>query len=146
MKALRISIALAGTLAISLLALGGCVNGVARYSAEPVMLDGEPVCCRVEVANGKEIGHLKLHLERRDGFWMLDLEETNVAAFRGQEIAAGAAKSVAGVAAKAVAIGGAVLIAPIAAPAIGAMLAAPGLGAAAAGVGAGVLINQAAQP
>jgi len=75
-------------LLIVTLALAGCANGVARYSAEPVLLDGVPVCCKVEVANGKEIGHLKLHMERRDGYWVLDLEETNVYAFRGQEIAA----------------------------------------------------------
>ena len=114
-------------------ALAGCTSGIARYSAEPVMLNGEPVCCKVNVANGKEIGHLKLHMEKRDGFWMLDLEETNVEAFRGQEIAAGAARSISSTAAKTAA---AVAIAPLALPAAGAALASPGLGAAALGAGA----------
>ncbi len=117
-------------LALILLALAGCANGIARYSAEPVMLDGQPVCCKVEVANGKEIGQLKLHLERRDGFWVLDLEETNVDAFEGQRIAAGAASKMASTAGKAAA-------AAALAPVIPAVLPA----AAAAGAGA-VLIGQ----
>lgn len=105
MKSLR-------TIALLAVALSGCTSGIARYSATPMMLDGRPVCCRVEVANGKEIGHIKLHLERRDGHWTMDLEETNVEAFRGQKIAADAAARAAKTAA-------AVLVAP-AAGAVGA--------------------------
>lgn len=137
-------------LGIVSLGLTGCTSlqqaGTASYTIRPMLIDGRTVCCEVAVVNGKQYASLDATLVKSGDDYTVTLSERGVEAFRGQEIAAGAAKSAAGVAGKAVAIGGAVLIAPIAAPAIGAMLAAPGLGAAAVGAGAGVLINKAATP
>jgi hypothetical protein len=125
----------------------GCASlqqaGTASYSMKPVLVNDKLVCCEVMINNGKQYASLDATLVKTGDDYTVTLSERGVEAFRGQEIAAGAAKSAASVATKAVAIGGAVLIAPLAAPAIGAMLAAPGLGAAAAGVGAGVLLDKA---
>jgi hypothetical protein len=110
---------------------------------KPVLVNDKLVCCEVTINNGKQYASLDATLVKSGDDYTVTLSERGVEAFRGQEIAAGAAKSVAGVAGKAVAIGGAVLIAPLAAPAVGAALLSGTAGAAAVGVGAGVLINKA---
>lgn len=119
-----------------LLALGGCTSlqqaGTASYTIRPMLIDGRTVCCEVAVINGKQYSSLDAMLVKTGDDYTVMLSERGVEAFRGQEIAAGAAKSAASMAGKAVAVGGAVLIAPL----VGAALAAPGLGSAAAGAGA----------
>ncbi|MDA8257957.1 MAG: hypothetical protein M0Z99_20420 [Betaproteobacteria bacterium] len=130
-----------------LLALTGCASikqaGTASYTIKPMLIDGRTVCCEVAVTNGKQYASLDATLIKAGDDYTVTLSERGVEAFRGQEIAAGATKSLAGTAAKAAA---AAVIAPLALPAAGAMLAAPRLGAAAAGAGAGVLINKAVNP
>lgn len=127
-------------LGIISLSLTGCASlnqaGTASYTIKPMLIDGRTVCCEVAVVNGKQYASLDAMLVKAGDDYTVMLSERGVEAFRGQEIAAGAAASAGKTALKAAAIGGAVLIAPIAAPAIGAALAAPGLGAAAVGAGA----------
>lgn len=127
-------------LGIISLSLTGCASlnqaGTASYTIKPMLIDGRTVCCEVAIHNGKQYASLDATLVKVGDDYTVTLSERGVEAFRGQEIAAGAVASAGKVALKAAAIGGAVLIAPIAAPAIGAMLAAPGLGAAAVGAGA----------
>lgn len=127
-----------------LLALGGCTSlqqaGTASYTIRPMLIDGRTVCCEVAVVNGKQYASLDAMLVKTGDDYTVTLSERGVEAFRGQEIAAGAAKSAASVAGKAVAVGGAVLVAPL----VGAALLSGTAGAAAAGMGAGVLLNKAA--
>lgn len=127
-------------LGIVSLNLIGCASlnqaGTASYSMKPVLINDKLVCCEVMINNGKQYASLDATLIKTGDDYTVTLSERGVEAFRGQEIAAGAAASAGKTALKAAAIGGAVLIAPIAAPAIGAALAAPGLGAAAVGAGA----------
>lgn len=125
---------------IVVLALTGCASlnqaGTASYSVKPFMAGDKAVCCEVTVSNGKEIALLDATVIKRGDDYEVRLHEEGVVAFDGQRIAAGAAKTLAADAVKAAAVGGLVLVAPVLAPAAGAMLAAPGLGAAAAGAGA----------
>ena len=127
-------------LGIISLSLTGCASlnqaGTASYTIKPMLIDGRTVCCEVAVVNGKQYASLDAMLIKSGDDYTVTLSERGVEAFRGQEIAAGAAASAGKAALKAAAIGGAVLIAPLAVPAIGAMLAAPGIGAAAVGAGA----------
>ena len=139
MPSMRVSLTgiLLGIVSLSLI---GCASlnqaGTASYTIKPMLIDGRTVCCEVAVINGKQYASLDATLIKAGDDYTVTLSERGVEAFRGQEIAAGAAASAGKVALKAAAIGGAVLIAPIAAPAVGAALASPGLGAAAAGAGA----------
>lgn len=130
-----------------LLALTGCASlqhaGTASYTIKPMLIGGRTVCCEVAIHNGKQYARLDATLTKTGDDYTVTLSERGVEAFRGQEIAAGAAKTTAALAAKAAAIGGAVLIAPIAAPAVGAALMSGTAGAAAVGVGAGVLLDKA---
>lgn len=124
-------------LALIVLALTGCASlnqaGTASYTIKPMLIDGRTVCCEVAVINGKQYSSLDATLIKTGDDYTVTLSERGVEAFRGQEIAAGAAASAGKAALKAAAIGGAVLIAPIAAPAVGA--AAVGAGALAVGQG-----------
>jgi hypothetical protein len=137
-------------IAAALLALSGCASlnnaGSASYSVRPFMAGEHAMCCEVTIINGKEIALLDATIIKSGDDYQVHLHEEGVVAFEGQRIAAGAAKQLAADAVKAAAIGGAVLIAPIAAPALGAVMASGTLGAAAVGAGAGMLIDQAAQP
>lgn len=127
-------------IAIVALALPGCASiqqaGTASYSVKPFMAGDQAVCCEVTVRNGKEIALLDATVIKRGDDYEVRLHEEGVVAFEGQRIAAGAARTMATSAAKAAAVGGLVLAAPILAPVAGAMLASPGIGAAAAGAGA----------
>jgi len=111
-----------------LVALGltasGCASldyaGVAKYTVKPFTdASGALICCEISVANGKEIGYLKTHIEKRGGDWTVHLEETSVKAFEGQKIAAQTAETVASTAATAAS---AVLIAPAAASVVSPLL------------------------
>lgn len=138
-------------LAMLAMALTGCASlnnaGTASYSVKPFVTDkGEVHCCEVTVLNGKEIASLDAHIEKKGGDYTIDLKERGVMAFRGQEIAAGAAHDAAKVATTAALAVGGVLIAPVAAPAIGAAMAAGTLPAAAVGAVVGVGTAKAAQP
>lgn len=132
---------------IAVLALSGCASldqaGTASYSMKPVLVNDKLVCCEVVIVNGKEIALLDATVIKRGDDYEVRLHEEGVAAFEGQRIAAGAAKTAAAAAAKAAAIGGTVLVAPVLAPAVGAALVSGTAGAAAVGAGAGVLVNKA---
>lgn len=149
MIALRLTVGFIIILVIGLL-LGGCTSlqqaGTASYSVKPFMVGDQAVCCEVTISNGKEIALLDATVIKRGDDYEVRLHEEGVVAFEGQRIAAGAAKSVTAAAAKAAAIGGAVLIAPIVAPAAGAALVSGTAGAAVVGAGAGALVNKATQP
>jgi hypothetical protein len=136
--------------ALILLALTACASldqaGTASYSVKPFLAGDKAVCCEVMVNNGKEIALLDATVIKRGDDYEVRLHEEGVVAFDGQRIAAGAARTLASDAVKAAAIGGAVLIAPIAAPAVGAVLMSGTVGAAAAGVGAGVLLDKSLVP
>lgn len=70
----------------------GCADyGVARYSIEPVIVNNQAVCCKINLVNGKEIGRIRVHLEKKDGHWLIDLDERNVKSFEGQQVAASVA-------------------------------------------------------
>lgn len=122
------------------LALGGCASinqaRTASYTIKPMLIDGRTVCCEVAVHNGKQYASLDASLIKTGDNYTVTLSERGVEAFRGQEIAAGATKSLVFTAAKAAA---AAVIVPLALPAAGAALAAPGLGLGAAAMGAGAL-------
>lgn len=126
-----------GLIAIMLLALPGCASldqaGTASYTIRPMLIDGRAVCCEVAVTNGKQYASLDATVVKSGEDYTVELRERGVEAFRGQEIAAGAATATAKTAAKAAA---AAVVAPLAIPAAGAALAAPGAAAAAAGAGA----------
>jgi len=79
------------TLLVLCILLAGCADyGVSRYSIEPAIVNNQPVCCKVSLVNGKEIGRIKVHLEKKDGYWLIDLDEQDVKSFEGQQIAADA--------------------------------------------------------
>jgi hypothetical protein len=122
------------------LAAAGCTSinqaGTASYTIRPMLIDGKPVCCEATVHNGKQYASLDVVLVKHGDDYTVTLAERGVEAFRGQEIAAGAAQAAAADAVKAAAVGGLVIAAPMLAPAAGAALASPGIGAAAAGAGA----------
>jgi hypothetical protein len=126
--------------AAALIISSGCTSlnnaGTASYSVKPFMAGDKAICCDVTVNNGKEIAVLDAHVVKQGDNYEVRLHEEGVVAFDGQRIAAGAAKSLASSAVKAVAIGGLTVAAPVLAPAAGAALASPGLGAAAVGAGA----------
>ena len=82
----------------AVLLLPGCAAltnaGHADYALEPIITDNGAVCCKVQIKNGKEYATLKAHVERRaDGSYVVDLDETAVAAFKGQESSASTAKA-----------------------------------------------------
>jgi hypothetical protein len=137
---------------VSVLLLTGCASlwdaGNARYHVTPVFdKDGKPHCCDVDVRNGKELAHVKAHIKMgKDGEIEVYLEEDGVAAFEGQKTAAFVAQEAAKVATTAAMIGGGVLIAPIAAPALGAAIGSAGLPAAAAGAAIGAAAASGGNP
>lgn len=149
MNALRLHTHFLIVLILGLL-LGGCTSlqqaGTASYSVKPFMVGDQAICCEVTISNGKEIALLDATVIKRGDDYEVRLHEEGVVAFEGQRIAAGAARSITAAATKAAAIGGAVLLAPIVAPAAGAALVSGTAGAAVVGAGAGALLNKAAQP
>lgn len=80
-----------GLAAAALAGLAGCASvqqaGVASYSVKPMRLDGETVCCEIEVANGKEYAALDLKFKRTEAGFEFELRERGVAAFAGQALA-----------------------------------------------------------
>lgn len=149
MNALRVHTSFLIVLIIGLL-LGGCTSlqqaGTASYSVKPFMVGGQAVCCEVTINNGKEIALLDATVIKRGDDYTVHLHEEGVAAFRGQAIAAGAAKSVASAAAKAAVAGVLAPVIPALLPAAGAALASPGVGAAAVGAGALAVGQELKQP
>ena len=121
-------------------ALSGCASlqnaGTASYSVRPFVAQGETHCCEVAVINGKEIALLDATIEKHGPDYSVHLHEEGVAAFKGQQIAAGATVQLAAEAGKVAAIGALTVAAPALAPIAGAALASGGLGAAAVGAGA----------
>ena len=66
--------------------------GVAEYSIKPFVIGEQTICCEVTVKNGKEYASLKAKIVKKGDDYSVELDETGIAAFRGQELAAGAAK------------------------------------------------------
>lgn len=137
------------TLTIAAL-MSGCASlqyaGNASYSVSPYETKtGEAVCCKVDVRNGKEIANLEAHITKQGDNYTVDLKEQGVAAFQGQQIAAGATQAAIDAAAKAAVAAALAPILPALAPAAGAALASPGIGAAAVGAGA-VLLKEKVAP
>lgn len=135
----------------ALVSLAGCASldhaGTASYSVKPFVTDkGEVHCCEVTVTNGKEIASLDAHIEKKGADYTIDLKERGVVAFRGQEIAAGAAHEAAKLATTAALVAGGVLAAPALVPVVGAAMAAGTLPAAAVGAAVGAGTAKAAQP
>lgn len=108
--------------------VSGCASldsaGVAVYTIKPMLVDGKTLCCEVSVSNGKQYASLDATVVKTGDDYTVELKERGVEAFRGQQIAAGAATATAATAAKAAA---GVLVAPAAAAlggaAIGAIVA-----------------------
>ena len=67
-----------------LLGLCGCSliegdAGKARYRMEPVIVDGQVVCCSVDILNAKDIGKVKATATKLDdGSYEISLEEEGV--------------------------------------------------------------------
>jgi hypothetical protein len=121
--------------------LYGCASlqyaGNASYSVQPFKDDqGATICCAVNVHNGKEIANLEAHISKDGDKYTVDLKEQGVAAFQGQQIAAGATQAAIDAAAKAAVAAALAPLLPALAPAAGAALASPGVGAAALGAAA----------
>lgn len=126
---------------LSVLLISGCASlqyaGNASYSVQPFKDDsGATLCCAVNVHNGKEIASLEAHITKKGDDYTVDLKEQGVAAFQGQQIAAGATQAAIDAAAKAAVAAALAPILPALAPVAGAALASPGLGAAAVGAAA----------
>lgn len=125
---------------ILLLALAGCAAvqnaGTAVYSVEPIVVEGKTLCCRVSIANGKEIALLDATVSKRGEDYDVHLHEEGVTAFQGQRIAAGALTAGADIAGKTIALAALAPVFPVMLPAAEAALASPGLAAAAVGAGA----------
>lgn len=122
---------------IVLLTLTGCESlqtaGTSSLSIKPILVDSRPQGWQLDVRDGKQYASIDVSVFKTGDDYSLTLSARGVEAFRGQEVAAGATKSLASTTAKAAA---AAAIAPLVLPAAGAALAAPGLGAAAMGAGA----------
>ena len=78
--------------------LAGCSSlqnaGMVEYSVEPIVTEASTICCKVSVKNGKEYGALKAHVKKTGGDYEVTLEETGVAAFKGQQVSADALKGI----------------------------------------------------
>lgn len=52
-------------------AVTGCASlnnsGTTRVEMEPLMIDGNPVCCRGLYVSGKDVDRFEVSLERKDG-------------------------------------------------------------------------------
>lgn len=103
--------------------VSGCASldhaGVASYTIKPMLIEGRPVCCEVAVNNGKQYASLDAMVEKKGDDYSVTLSERGVEAFRGQQIAAGAAASTAATAAKGAA---AIVVGPAAAAVGGAAI------------------------
>ena len=107
------------TLLLAALLVGCADYGVSRYSIEPAIVNNQAVCCKVSLINGKEIGHIKVHLEKKDGYWLIDLDERDVKSFEGQQAVTSA---VSATATSAVEAATNVLIAPTVVPVANALI------------------------
>lgn len=131
------------TLLLMVIALSGCASlqnaGSSAYTLKPFITNpqtGATVCCEVTVSDGKERASLTLNISKVGENYYFSMDEKGVAAFQGQEIAAGATKDAIASAAKTAALAILAPIIPSLLPAAGAALSSPGIGAAAVGAGA----------
>lgn len=122
--------------------------GITKFTAAPYTdASGHASCCVVTVISGKEYSAITAHASKAaDGSIVLDLNESGTKAFAGQQIAAGAAQNAANDAVKTALVGGAVLIAPVAAPVLGAIGASGTLGALGIGAAGATVVNKIAAP
>lgn len=107
-----------------LLALSGCTSlnnaGVASYQVKPMELNnGNIVCCDITINNGKEYTSLEAHIIKHGDDYEVHLNEVGIFAFEGQKIVAGVATETVK---KAGSVVGGVLMAPVIAPAAGAVI------------------------
>jgi hypothetical protein len=97
----------------------------------------------ISVKNGKEIASVEVHLEKDGEKVVIDLKETGVAAFAGQQISADALKITIKQAAEVAVAAAMAMAAPGVLPLAGAALAGGGLPAAAVGAGGALVVEHA---
>ena len=77
--------------------LPGCASldsaGRSSYRIEPVVVDGQMVCCRVQVESGREIAAVHAELRQTQLGPEVVFDARDVRAFEGQAIAAGVAEA-----------------------------------------------------
>ena len=82
---------------LAALLVTGCASlnnaGTAEYSIKPFVADKQTVCCEVIVKNGKEYASLRAKVVKQGDNYSVELDETGVAAFKGQEIVGSAVGS-----------------------------------------------------
>ena len=111
-------------LLIPLILLVGCTTldnaGTSSYRIKPMELsNGSLVCCDVQLNNGKEYASFEARMIKHGDDYEVYVHGVNVLAFKGQEIVATATTDAAK---KAASVAGGVLMAPVVAPAAGAVL------------------------
>lgn len=94
---LNSKLVISGLVLASTVTLSGCGSlsnaGLAEYSIKPMMIDKQTVCCEVVIKNGKEYAALKAKIIKTGDNYSVELDETGVAAFKGQEIVGSAVGS-----------------------------------------------------
>lgn len=131
-------------------ALTGCSSlqyaGNADYSLRQITDENGKAGFDIRVRNGKEIAAVKVHLEKDGEKITVDLEETGVAAFRGQEISMQASKIALEQTEKAAAAAALAVAMPAAIPAVGDIISGGGLGAALIGGAGALAVERAVAP
>ena len=107
-----------------IIGISGCTSlnnaGVASYQVKPMELsNGKVVCCDIIINNGKEYSSLEAHVIKHGDNYEVHLNEVGIFAFEGQKIVAGVATETIK---KAGSVAGGVLMAPVIAPAAGAVI------------------------
>lgn len=129
------------------LALTGCQSlgmaGSSAYQIRQITDANGKTGFDINVKNGKEVASVKAHLEKRGDDITVDLEETGVAAFAGQQISADALKITIEQAAKVAAAAAVAAAMPAALPLVGSALAGGGLPSALVGAGGALAVERA---
>jgi hypothetical protein len=129
------------------LGLGGCASlqnaGNSSYELRQVTDANGNAGFDISVKNGKEIASVEVHLEKDGEKVIIDLKETGVAAFAGQQISADALKITIKQAAEVAVAAAMAMAAPGVLPLAGAALAGGGLPAAVVGAGGALAMEHA---
>lgn len=137
-------------LLVTIIALTGCQSlqyaGSSHYRIRQVVDFNGKTGFDIDVKNGKEIASVKAHLVKDGEKIEIDLEETGVAAFAGQQIAADALKLTIEQAAKVAAAAAVAAAMPAALPLVGGALAGGGLPAVLIGGGGALAVEHAIKP
>ena len=132
---------------VAIIALTGCQSlqyaGSSSYQIRQITDANGKAGFDISVKNGKEVASVKAHLVKDGERIEIDLEETGVAAFAGQQIAAGAIKIAAEQAAKAAVAAALGMATGGALPAVASALEGGGLPAAVVGAGGALVVRKA---